>query len=574
MWSHTRYRTLAIALLCESSAANFLGYSCVDVDWARSCKVSIGDVYSGSMYTESITGKSCVEGSFCKYNDDQILIQCKVSSDSEPHYEECEIPLCSDLPLCDIHLETVEQESDSFKDGAVSVSTAAQLTAAMRNHTVTEIELLRDITISEDDLNGIPIFFKPERKLVINKPGLARISCIIRDDDSMPVFFVYSGANVTIHRVTFLGDPIAGSYVQWERLGQFSLVDGEYYIRPCSTVLAYMRGMSALADIEATVTGKEADSTLEFRVLDSGVLPGGFRHVGLMLYYTKNNFGGMQRYVNTTMHCNPRLISLPSPPPTVSSPVDMLLSPAGDERPSPAGAAQEGGDKEDHALVVGCALALVACVGTLAACIAYRRLRKPATMASELGIHMSAAPSISIGEISGSEPETCCNWVQSQAEDCDQKSIPSSAKLCEEMAGVMVSVRQMAAENRTTRIRKAQDFRALATFLNRIPGTSSCPNYPSSSPFTGAAEDFNSGSRRAPDALASTRNLVTELKSGEVVNGYAYVGHLGNGTRSNVLLVQDMDTALRYTIKVIAELLRLFEPCLNPASKVDLRIAR
>lgn len=72
---------------------------------------------------------------------------------------------------------------------------------------------------------------------------------------------------------------------------------------------------------------------------------------------------------------------------------------------------------------------------------------------------MSAAPSISIGEISGSEPETCCNWVQSQAEDCDQKSIPSSAKLCEEMAGVMVSVRQMAAENRTTRIRKVR-FRA------------------------------------------------------------------------------------------------------------------
>lgn len=49
---------------CVSSGVslNDVDYTCVDKLWMQSCKINSGYLFSGARYTQSITGKPCVEG--------------------------------------------------------------------------------------------------------------------------------------------------------------------------------------------------------------------------------------------------------------------------------------------------------------------------------------------------------------------------------------------------------------------------------------------------------------------------------------------------------------------------------
>lgn len=62
-------------------------------------------------------------GTVCTYSKEQGVIQCQVSVGSHQRHEECEIPLCSDLPLCDSQLQNLDQESVPFSEGMAIVST-------------------------------------------------------------------------------------------------------------------------------------------------------------------------------------------------------------------------------------------------------------------------------------------------------------------------------------------------------------------------------------------------------------------------------------------------------------------
>lgn len=61
-------------------------------------------------------------GTICEYDYAEMSIWCKISSTFAPYYEECEIPLCSDLPLCDSRLETFNGVLVDSTEGVALVS--------------------------------------------------------------------------------------------------------------------------------------------------------------------------------------------------------------------------------------------------------------------------------------------------------------------------------------------------------------------------------------------------------------------------------------------------------------------
>lgn len=61
-------------------------------------------------------------GTVCEYNYAAISIQCQISSTLAPYFEDCEIPLCSELPLCNSQMDDFEGVIAATREGVALVS--------------------------------------------------------------------------------------------------------------------------------------------------------------------------------------------------------------------------------------------------------------------------------------------------------------------------------------------------------------------------------------------------------------------------------------------------------------------
>jgi len=300
-------------------------YVCLDRQWLESCVIGFGSFFSGENYRRSASELPCVDGTTCAYNARSETVRCQISGNNQPLYEECRIPNCSRLPLCNASLELLD--NTIFLNGVATVSTSEQVVAALRNHDVTEIVLTHDLAFSDYDLDGFPIIFKPGRELVINKQGTAKL--YITHHGAVPTIIVFSGSNVESHRWVFNGDPFDQATFGYEGNANMSIHNTLVVFDSCAMVSAFSHTLQSTQSFVATgthMTGSVHDDTLRLFMNTTGWIQG---HSVMYRDDPDWEFSGSMRFIDTELNCD-HSISQPlpygtdvySPPPHIAAPAN------------------------------------------------------------------------------------------------------------------------------------------------------------------------------------------------------------------------------------------------------------
>lgn len=83
-------------------------------------KHSVKQRNSAQTWTRCAVPFDCCAGTPCTADIFADTIQCPVSTEDEPRYEDCAVPLCADLPLCNSSLESLHGTNDVNSIATVS----------------------------------------------------------------------------------------------------------------------------------------------------------------------------------------------------------------------------------------------------------------------------------------------------------------------------------------------------------------------------------------------------------------------------------------------------------------------
>jgi len=501
---------------------NATEYTCLDGQWIESCKFSSGSLFSGSRYNHSVTRQPCVDGTSCRPDAFSSEIRCQVGLEHDDQYEECLIPLCAELQLCDSTLEALD--SVPVFNRVATVSSPKQLLAALRNHSVIEIVLTSDIEASDSDLHGIPIFIRPRRELVVNKQGNAML--YIKHEGALPAFFVLSGSTMIMHRTAFAGNPFDLSTFEFERDGRLTVADTELVFDACEKVSAYSQRLFAMQTTGGSglaLTGNAQDGNLRLHVTTTDwmlmqVYGVGYRPDPL------NQLSGALRFVNVTVHCDG------SNTPKLQGFVDHSER---SSPPIPAGPESAKSDFSDLNLLLPVAAVSVVLALLIVVFAAYRcggKWRNP------------SEPCVEVNNLAYE------SWIQRKDDPIDTKDVPSTAQMCQTISSVIEKVNQMAMEKTSTRIRGVSDFEMVGsmvrTHLDRDSAfTPKCVKDSDSE----CEDEFMSNMEQVPEPNVQASKA---LRAGSVINGYVYVRQLGSGSHGEVCLVQEQATGEHFTMKI------------------------
>jgi len=430
--------------------------------------------------------------------------------------------------------------------GVAVVSTPAQLVAAARSVLIEEIVLTRDMELSDSDFNGIPLFIKPGRHLVLNKQGSA-VLYIARKRD-LPILLVVSGAEVTSYRTIQRGDPLDGTLFVFERNGNFTFVDSEIVMDTCSMVSAYsqkLHVMQTLSAMGATLTGTIRDGSLRLAINSTDWIQ------GLGVVYREDpekNFTGSLRYINSTIHCVPTDIQLPSPPFTTNSLVDV--SPPGILTPPPSSASES--DIAVLIPVIGICAAVVVVVAMSAAYRRYARSKSPSQdVAQEHALTEAEENTFAVN------PEEYDSWVQKIDKTLDPGDVPSTSHMCQTISNVIDKVNQLAMDKCSTRIHGVTDFEMVSSMVavnmeveRRVEQEAALSKVDAAVVPADASAGRDSRMSNVVKLPEMSVQASEDLKAGVIINGYEHVRELGSGSHGKVFLVQVVATGEKLTMKI------------------------